>query len=162
MSIHQKATGNRSKATNRGLGPKGLRRKFRDDESGIAALEFAIISPVLIALLFGMLNFSNAMFRYNKLQHVANETNRVIAYSDMSDEEAIKLAQDQLGAAFSQNLTFLIARKSGEYRTFEISGPTASMTLVKFPYTALEHFMKDFTVRSVSPEFKTSSFATGR
>lgn len=102
------------------------------------------------------------MYRYNVMQHVANETNRVISYSEITDTEALQFAREQLGESFSKGMTFKIERHEDEYRVLEFTGPTSLMTLVDIPYTALEHFKPDFQVKSVSPEYKTSSFASGR
>lgn len=145
--------------------PLNLLKLFGDyssDQKGGIAVEFALLSPLMIALVFGILNFGHAMFRYNEMQHVANETNRVITYSEITDEEAVEFAREQLGASLSENITFKIERPNGEYRVLELTGSTSFMTLVDIPYTALEHFKADFQIKSVSPEFKTSSFAQGR
>lgn len=148
-----------------GFPPLNLLKLFGDyssDQKGGIAVEFAMVSPIMIALVFGILNFGHAMFRYNEMQHVANETNRVITYTEITDEEAVQFAREQLGTSFSENITFTIERPNDEYRVLQFTGSTSIMTLVDIPYTALEHFKADFQIKSVSPEYKTSSFAQGR
>jgi Flp pilus assembly protein TadG len=49
-----------------------LRRLLRQDDSGIAAVEFAIVLPVLVALLFTAIETGRFLLLQLKLAHVAN------------------------------------------------------------------------------------------
>lgn len=50
-----------------------LMRRFVRDESGVALLEFAILSTVLLLLVFGAIDFGRAMFTANNLAAAARD-----------------------------------------------------------------------------------------
>src|SRR5919201_4870511 len=50
-----------------------LIRRLRDDESGVALVEFALVLPLLLILLFGMLDFGRAFNYWIDATHLANE-----------------------------------------------------------------------------------------
>ena len=52
--------------------PKTLTRRFRDDEKGIAAIEFAIIAPIMIAMYFGLAEIASAIGVDRRVSHAAN------------------------------------------------------------------------------------------
>lgn len=54
------------------LNPKNLSRKFRDDEDGIAAIEFAIIAPVMIGMYFGLAEIASAISVDRRISHGTN------------------------------------------------------------------------------------------
>ena len=47
-------------------------RRFRDDESGIAAIEFAIIAPVMIGMYFGLAEIASAISVDRRISHGTN------------------------------------------------------------------------------------------
>ena len=51
-------------------------KSMRDDSSGSVAIEFAILAPVLITMLFGVLQVGLGMQNYNALRSVAAEAAR--------------------------------------------------------------------------------------
>jgi Flp pilus assembly protein TadG len=61
-------------ATAMGRGPGFLR-----DERGAAAVEFALVVPVLLLLVFGMIDFGRLLFTRNNLQSAVREGARVAA-----------------------------------------------------------------------------------
>ena len=52
--------------------PKQISRKFRDDEDGIAAIEFAIIAPVMIGMYFGLAEIASAISVDRRISHGTN------------------------------------------------------------------------------------------
>jgi len=54
------------------LNPKPLSRKFRRDEDGIAAIEFAIIAPIMIAMYFGLAEIASAISVDRRISHGTN------------------------------------------------------------------------------------------
>ncbi len=66
------------------------------DDSGIAAVEFAVIAPVMITLLAGILQFGFALFIESHMAGVARDTARRFAVGASSQEEAAQFAQDSL------------------------------------------------------------------
>jgi len=49
--------------------PKRLSRKYRNDEDGIAAIEFAIIAPVMIGMYFGLAEIASAISVDRRISH---------------------------------------------------------------------------------------------
>lgn len=54
------------------LNPKRLSRKYRGDEDGIAAIEFAIIAPVMIGMYFGLAEIASAISVDRRISHGTN------------------------------------------------------------------------------------------
>jgi len=52
--------------------PKRLSRKYRNDEDGIAAIEFAIIAPVMIGMYFGLAEIASAISVDRRISHGTN------------------------------------------------------------------------------------------
>ena len=56
--------------------------RFRRDQRGVAAVEFALIAPVLIAMYFGLAEYCQAMMADRKATHVASSIGDLVAQSD--------------------------------------------------------------------------------
>lgn len=54
-----------------------LLKRFRRDNRGAAMVEFAIIAPLLFALIFGIIDFGRVFFLYNNLTNAAREGARL-------------------------------------------------------------------------------------
>lgn len=54
------------------LNPKRISRKFRENEDGIAAIEFAIIAPVMIGMYFGLAEIASAISVDRRISHGTN------------------------------------------------------------------------------------------
>lgn len=72
--------------------------KRRSDESGAAAVEFALVVPVLLAIIFGIVDFSLAFNYRTQLNNAAIQSARnYVLTSD--DAEALAAANDALPAS---------------------------------------------------------------
>ncbi len=69
----------------------GLLRRFRRDQRGVAAVEFALIAPVMVLLYCGLVELCQAMISERKANHVASAVGdlvtqaETVSISDMSD-----------------------------------------------------------------------------
>jgi len=54
------------------LSPRRLSRAYKADEDGIAAIEFAIIAPVMIAMYFGLAEIASAISVDRRISHGTN------------------------------------------------------------------------------------------
>ena len=54
------------------LNPRRLARRFRNDENGIAAIEFAIIAPIMIGMYFGLAEIASAISVDRRISHGTN------------------------------------------------------------------------------------------
>jgi Flp pilus assembly protein TadG len=63
-------------------------RHFKANQKGVAAIEFALIAPVMIALYVGLIEFSNALTLDRKLTHTASALADLVAQdNDITDGE---------------------------------------------------------------------------
>lgn len=63
-------------------------RRLLTAADGGSAVEFALLFPVLILLLFGTIQFSTVFYTYNSLQSAARDVSRQIAINYLSVSEA--------------------------------------------------------------------------
>ena len=59
-------------STKAGKSSRGLFQKYRENEGGIAAIEFAIIAPVMIGMYFGLAEIASAISVDRKISHGTN------------------------------------------------------------------------------------------
>ena len=77
---------------------------FRD-RGGSNVVEFALVAPVLIILMLGIIQFGMILYTHNNMVQAAREASRILAKEDTTEAEAIAIANTQLG--FS-GLTFTV------------------------------------------------------
>lgn len=63
-------------------------RDFIQDRRGVSALEFALIMPMIIVLIFGMANISQALMAQRRINHIASSMGDLTAQSQtMADPD---------------------------------------------------------------------------
>ncbi len=67
------------------------------DESGANAVEFALVTPVLLLLILGIIQFGMILYTHNNMVQAARETARVLAVQEATLTEAEAVANVQLG-----------------------------------------------------------------
>jgi Flp pilus assembly protein TadG len=72
-------------------------RHFYRNRSGVAAVEFAIVAPVFLLLLAGIITFGLYFAAATALQHVANEAARA-SVAGLDNAERASLAQARVSA----------------------------------------------------------------
>jgi hypothetical protein len=82
---------------------RGRRRPShrQHDERGAAAVEFAIVLPILIVLVFGIVEFSIAYNRQQGLHAAAREGARVAALPQTSSSDVVERVHDALSGVLS-------------------------------------------------------------
>jgi len=88
--VRPPATGARRRAR---LTPSGLSR-FGLDERGVAAVEFALIAPMLIALYLGLAEFCQAFMAEKRTGHLTSQIADIVAQSDV-------VTRDELADVFA-------------------------------------------------------------
>ncbi len=79
----------------RPAGAKGLRALWRS-QSGVAAVEFAFVLPILLLLFSGVVQFGSVLFLENHMTNVARETTRRVAVGELAQADAADSARQAL------------------------------------------------------------------
>ncbi len=75
------------------------------DKSGSNVVEFAIVAPLLLLIILGIMQFGMILFTYNNMVQAAREAARTLAVQETTAAEAQQIALNNLG--FS-GLTFTV------------------------------------------------------
>ena len=76
-----------------------LRRRFIKDQRGVQAVEFAILLPVLLLLVFGIIDFGRAYFSWMIITNGAREGARAAAVGKPADAVAANV-QNAVGGLY--------------------------------------------------------------
>lgn len=110
----------------------------RSSERGAAAVEFALVAPVLIALLLGIMEFGRAYNVQVSLSNASREGVRVMAISN--DQAAAKTAAENAAVSLSPGLTdanFTFSSPScttGSQMTVTINYTLSTLTGIAGPF----------------------------
>jgi hypothetical protein len=100
---------------------------MKKNESGQSLVETALLLPILLMLLVGILDFGRVIYSYAHLHMAAQESVRVGGLGN-SDLEIIEFARDYVHLGDSNKLQINISpqeayRESGEYLTVKLEYP---------------------------------------
>jgi Flp pilus assembly protein TadG len=73
-------------------------RPFRVDRTGAAAVEFALVGPLIVALLMGIVSYGGYFWLGHSVQQMANDAARA-SIAGLTDAEREALARESLAAA---------------------------------------------------------------
>lgn len=106
---------------------QSILRRFQKDPGATSAVEFAMIAPCFILLVFGILSFGTVFGIYHGVQQLASEAARA-SVAGLSDTEADQIARSFVAAnvgsyAFLDpaDLTVSTSAGSGSSNTFKVS-----------------------------------------
>src|SRR6266550_2032910 len=105
------------------------RRGSPADERGVALVEFALVLPLILMILFGMIDFGKAFNYWNDETHLANEAARAVAVNNSPDPN---WAANKTTAAYKINTAIRNQADSAELRsggTQSISSPGISICI---------------------------------
>lgn len=74
---------------------KCIRRRRAARQSGVLAVEFALVALVLFTLLFGILEVARLMYLWNTLQEVTRRAASAATVTDFSDSGALALVRQR-------------------------------------------------------------------
>lgn len=112
-----------------------MRARLRRDERGAAALEFALILPVFLLIIYGALSFGLAMSVQSSLNQAAAEGARAAVGATDSTYQSV--AQ----AAAQARVTATVGAANGKYAVVTPSGPyvcgtgTCVRITISYPYS---------------------------
>lgn len=127
-----------------------LFRRWRGETGGASALEFAIIAPALILLIFGIMQLGLAMNRGASVQWAADQAARQVMLNPAVTESQLRSVVEARLAELSDNFTVQVSYSVDQ------SGPVKLGRLVvdydhAVAIPMLEIFTAHFTVRSLVP-----------
>lgn len=112
------------------------RRDWRQrSRSGAAAVEFALVLPIFLMLLFGIIQFGSVLFLHNNMVNAAREAvRRMSVDSSFTAAQAEAYAQNYL-SDWNLNFSFpsTVAQPGAPDVSMQITVPTAEAALVNFP-----------------------------
>ena len=73
-----------------------MRRGFKEAEGGVSAVEFALVHPVFIILIFGAIEFGLIFFTYEAAGHAAWDATRQLATNQITASQASSVALSEL------------------------------------------------------------------
>lgn len=105
---------------------------LRASEAGSAAVEMALVLPILLLILMGIIQFGMVFFVHNSMQHLAQEASRLVAVGSTPMAEAESWIQDRL---VPLNAPYLISVESvgagdGDDIVITISVPLAAAAIL--------------------------------
>jgi Flp pilus assembly protein TadG len=109
-------------------------------EDGQSLVEFALVLPLIIALLIGMVDFGRVLYTHQELELITQEAVRIGSFGE--DDEAISsYVTENFDSGNPSELSVTITpenRSSGEYMTVETEYPASIFNLLgdySIPYT---------------------------
>lgn len=83
------------------IDPKRCTRRFAGDQRGVAAVEFALILPVMLALYFGAVELGDALTINRKVTHVTSTLSDLVTQSKVLSDTDMDNILDAAGAVMT-------------------------------------------------------------
>ena len=104
--------------------------RFRSSQRGVAAVEFAIVLPVLVILLTGIVQMGIMLFVGHNMVSVSQETARLVAVGELTTVEGQTYADDHL---INWEMTYDISvQQQGSDIVVDIAVPLSDVALIDF------------------------------
>ena len=99
-------------------------------ERGATLVEFAVLAPLLILLLFGIIDFGWAMGNYNDVRHGAREAARLAAVNAGSEAVMATMTCNAMDMARGATVTFTDGATGavGEQAVVSVTAPLSSIS----------------------------------
>ena len=114
-----------------------LFRRFRRNEDGGPALEFAIIAPVFIAVCLGAISLGYAFQVRNEMAHAVDAGIRqVMMDPDITDDDLVTAIRDEFIESDPDNLTVTLTQTTIDgvnYRSIALSYPFTRIVIPGMP-----------------------------
>ncbi|BBK31537.1 TadE-like protein [Stella humosa] len=96
---------------------------WRSSRAGVAALEFALVAPIFLALIFGIIDLSRYTFSVISVRHAAAEAVRAASLG-RSSNDVQQIARTQapfLGDALSVSCSGCVGADASAVRTYSVT-----------------------------------------
>lgn len=106
---------------------------YKDDERGVAAMEFALVSIAFLTVLFGIIQSSHMLWVYNGLRNATEVVSRqALTNEDLTETELEDMAKDTLREYMISADGLVLAQESVTQNGVEFNELTAT-----YAYTPL-------------------------
>ncbi len=109
------------------------------EQSGASAAEFALVLPILITVLFGVIQFGSVLFVYNNMQNAAREAAREFAVGKLTTEAATRAYAENYLANWDLPFNVVVSLPGTQPAPNDkdikvtITAPAAQAALIGFP-----------------------------
>lgn len=104
-----------------------MMRRLRQDRSGASALEFALVAPVLVMLIFGIIEAGRLLYAQHAMGYAVSKAARqAMIHPDYTAEDARALASKHMSLFNTDGLVVTMSDETlngNEYRRIEMSYP---------------------------------------
>ncbi|WP_430426683.1 TadE/TadG family type IV pilus assembly protein [Parasphingorhabdus sp.] len=131
--------------------------RLRKDQTGVSAVEFAIVVYPLVHIMIGIMNFGYTFYAYNTIQNMAIETVRSHAHGSLGAAEAVRYA-DAEAEKFGGSFDVTIDRSQPGSIEIILVGDSSAFELVSFPYSSIAQFRDTITLKHRTPTYNTNPY----
>lgn len=105
-------------------------RKPKRGERGATLVEFAMIAPIMFALVFGIIDFAWILGQYQDLRHGAREAARLATVNTDTDANMTTTVQNSMNIAGTATVTFVDGPTGciGSIGRVTVTAPVGSLT----------------------------------
>ncbi|MBU6367260.1 MAG: pilus assembly protein [Gemmatimonadetes bacterium] len=130
-------------------------RALRDDR-GAAMLEFAIVAPLLVTLVFGAIDVGRYFFLYHALLNAARDGARLAAVSPMGTAAEVTAATTQVVDAVRARIPDSRAATAAVTVALQGAAPAQSVrvSVTAYPFARVVPFVVPTTLPLVRAEFR--------
>ncbi|RHW17947.1 pilus assembly protein [Sphingomonas gilva] len=113
-----------------------MREQLRRNQRGASVVEFALLAPIFVTLLFGMLGYGQYFYLSHSLQQIANNAARATIAGLTTDErttiasEAVTREARAHGSLAAARLTSSVADQNG-YTTVTVTYDASNIALLR-------------------------------
>lgn len=105
-----------------------VKRLFQRDDRGVTAIEYALLAPVFLVIVFAVLQISIAFHKGNTAQWAVKKAARQLLVNDDLDEDGLQEIVNEHLTSLGEDLTIDIAYTVDESGTVPIGRITATYT----------------------------------
>lgn len=135
--------------------PRAVARVLRDDR-GAAMLEFAIVAPLLVTLLFGVVDVGRFFFLYHALLNAARDGARLAAVTPMATAAEVSAATAQVVGTVRARIPDAQATTAAVTVALQGTAPAQSVrvSIAGYPFARIVPFAMPTTLPLVRAEFR--------
>lgn len=138
--------------------PRSIRlvRRLLHETTAASLLEFAIVAPLLFALVFGVVDFGRFFFLYNNLSNAAREGARLAAVSPMGTSAEVAATTAAVVSAVRNRITDSRA-STATVQLITVGSPpaqTVRVTITAYPFARAIPVLVPATLPTVRAEFR--------